>query len=242
MPENILVGAESGRPVVRLDDLVVVMRLMMSGPQAAFGCLIKPRQEALARVQTFVSESNKRAIAPEQRKHWLEQLRDQVGKQDIEVYGLDPRTRAARVMVEADYRMKLVGMGLEEGVPGVQSYLASIALAPGEPPPPMGVLRWWFTLNYDAVSAAQDRRAFAIRGQGVKVESENEHLTADGGRIHTGQSDELEPASSPAVSPRISTPSARNTRSTPSCGTSSTWPWSAHWCAKRAWRTRSAGT
>ena len=90
-PENILVGAESGRPVVRLDDLVVVMRQMMSGPQAAFGCLIKPRQEGLARVQTFVSESNKRPIAPEQRKHWLEQLRDQVGKQDIEVYGLDPR-------------------------------------------------------------------------------------------------------------------------------------------------------
>ena len=39
------------------------------------------------------------------------------GKQDIEVYGLDPRTRAAQVIVEADYRMKLVGMGLEAGVP-----------------------------------------------------------------------------------------------------------------------------
>jgi hypothetical protein len=189
--ENTLVGVESGRPVVRLDDLVVVMRLMMSGPQAAFGCLIKPRQEALARVQTFVSESNQHAIAPERRNQWLEQLRQQVGKQDIEVYGLDPRTRAARVMVEADYRMKLVGMGLEKGVPGVQSYLASITLAPGDAPPPMGVLRWWFTLNYDAVSAAQDRRAFALRGQGVKVESENEHLTATGARVHTGESEEL---------------------------------------------------
>ena len=94
-------------------------------------------------------------------------------------------------MVEADYRMKLVGMGLEKGVPGVQSYLASISLAPGEPGPPMGVLRWWFTLNYDAVSASADRRAFALRGQGVKVESENEHLTAQGQRIHTGQSEEL---------------------------------------------------
>ena len=34
-------------------------------------------------------------------------------------------------MVEADYRMKLVGMGLEQGVPGVESYLASIELGPG---------------------------------------------------------------------------------------------------------------
>ena len=53
-----------------------------------------------------------------------------MGKQDIEVYGLDPRTRAARVMVEADYRMKLVGMGLEEGVPGVISYLNSSSSRP----------------------------------------------------------------------------------------------------------------
>ncbi len=190
-PENILVSADTGGPVVRLDDLVVVLRQMMSGEQAAFGCLINPRQEALARVKAFVSKSNQHAIQSEQRNHWLEQLRDQVGKQDIEVYGLDARTRAARVMVEADYRMKLVGMGLEKGVPGVKSYLASITLAPGEAPPPMDVLRWWFTLNYDAVSATQDRRAFAIRGQGVKVESENEHLTAEGVQIHTGESDDL---------------------------------------------------
>ena len=46
-----------------------------------------------------------------------------MGKQDITVEGLDPQTRAARVIVEADYRMKLVGMGLEEGVLGVTSYL-----------------------------------------------------------------------------------------------------------------------
>ncbi len=114
-----------------------------------------------------------------------------MGLQDIEVLGLDPRTRAARIIVEADYRMKLVGLGLEKGVPGVQSYLASIKLRPGESPPAMTVLRWWFVLNYDAVRASRDRTAYEICGQGVKVESENERLTAEGKRIHTGQSDEL---------------------------------------------------
>ena len=95
-------------------------------------------------------------------------------------------------MVEADYRMKLVGMGLEQGVPGVESYLdLDQAPARARSPPPMGVLRWWFTLNYDAILAAGDRQAFAIRGQGVKVQSENEQLTAEGKRIHTGQSEEL---------------------------------------------------
>ena len=73
----------------------------------------------------------------------------------------------------------------------------------------MGVLRWWFTLNYDAVSASAHRRAFALCGQGVKVESENEHLTAPGKRVDTGQSEGAERGSSPAVSPPISTPSLK---------------------------------
>ena len=190
-PEDILVSTDTGQPVVRLDDLVVVLRLMMKGHDAEFGCLIMPRKEGLARVQAFAKQSGLHAIRAEQRPQWLEQLRSRLGKQDIEVYGLDPRTRAARVMVEADYRMKLIGMGLEAGVPGVQSYLASIVLAPGQATPPMSVLRWWFTLNYDAVSAAQDHTAFALRGQGVKVQSENERLSAAGEQIHTGQSEDL---------------------------------------------------
>jgi len=186
-----VVSTETGLPVMRLDDLVVLFRHMLAAPQARFGCLITPRQEGLAKIQQFVEESNKRSLRPGERKAWLEDLRAHLGRQDIEVYGLDPRTRAARVMVEADYRMKLVGMGLEPGVPGVSSYLDAMTLAPGEPPPPVGVLRWWFTLDYDVVQASIDRQAFAIRGQGVKVLSENERLTAEGKRIHTGQSEDL---------------------------------------------------
>ena len=53
------------------------------------------------------------------------------------------------------------------------------------------MLRWWFTLNYDSIQTSQDRLAFEVRGQGVKVESENEHLTAQGERIHPGDSEPL---------------------------------------------------
>ena len=53
------------------------------------------------------------------------------------------------------------------------------------------MLRWWFTLNYDSIQTSQDHLAFNIRGQGVKVESENEHLTAQGERIHPGESEPL---------------------------------------------------
>jgi hypothetical protein len=87
--------------------------------------------------------------------------------------------------------MKLVGMGLEEGVFGVTSYLDSIRIPEGGSAPPMSVLRWWFTMNYGAVRATPDRRAFELCGQGVQVLSENEMLTERGDRVHTGKSDEL---------------------------------------------------
>jgi hypothetical protein len=85
----------------------------------------------------------------------------------------------------------LVGIGLEEGVPGVASYLSTVQLDKNGNPPPMNVLRWWFTLNYDAIAATDRRDAFELRGPGVKVLSENEMLTETGERVHTGDSDEL---------------------------------------------------
>ena len=188
--ENRILGAESGQPVLRLDDLVVVLRHMSTAVDPRFGCLIKPRQEALARVQTFLQQPQTFNGAG-QRRQWVDQLRDCLGKQDIEVDGLDAGTRAAAIMVEADYRMKLVGMGIEEGVSGVTSYLDLVKIPAGEAPPPMGVLRWWFTLNYEAVRAAEDRLAFSIHGPGLKVLSENELLTEQGERIHTGKSETL---------------------------------------------------
>lgn len=188
--EGRIVDAEKGRPVVQLDDLVTVLRNAYS-KDPRFGCSITPTQENLAAAKATIDKWAAKSITPSQRGRWLEDIRAALGKQDITVHGIDPRSRAARVIVEADYRMKLVGMGLEPGVLGVQSYLQSIDLKPGEAPPAMNVLRWWFTLNYDALSATEPRDAFALKGPGVKVLSENELLTERGERVHTGASDEL---------------------------------------------------
>ena len=150
-PEGAIVNTETGHPVLRLDDLVVVFRQMMSGAGRQLRLPHHAARGESGSSSGFLQRTQSRPIDSEFRRAWLDQLRRQVGKQDIEVYGLDPRTRAAQVIVEADYRMKLVGMGLEAGVPGVVSYLKLIKVGPGQPPPPMTVLRWWFTLNYDAV-------------------------------------------------------------------------------------------
>jgi hypothetical protein len=188
--EGRLVSTENNAPVVNLDDLVVTLRNAYSD-LGRFGCSITPRKDNLAAAQAVNDKWSKQPLKPGQRDRWLNEFRSATGRQDIDVYGIDRRTRAARVLIEADYRMKLVGIGLEEGVPGVLSYLDSIEIPKGGSPPPLSVLRWWFTLNYDALSATEARDAFELRGPGVKVLSENELLTAIGERVHTGASDEL---------------------------------------------------
>lgn len=188
--EGRFVNSESRQPTLQLDDFVVLLRNAITHG-GRFSCSINPRQENLAGVQAFLSESAKKPVKPGGRDDWIRELHDRLGIQDIVVQGLDPRTRVARILVEADYRMKLVGMGLEPGVLGVRSYLDSIEVPPGGEPPPIDVLRWWFTLNYEAVRATAERDAFQFSGSGVKVLSENELLTERGERVHTGDSKNL---------------------------------------------------
>lgn len=187
--EGHTVSVAGGRPIVQLDDLVVLLRNAFSA-EPKFGCSINPTREGLAGIKAYLAESSKQPLKPGTRDIWLKNLQSKLGLQDIVVYGVDPRTHAARVVVEADYRMKLVGMGLEEGVAGVPSYLSMVKVGPDGSLPPMDVLRWWFTLNYDGVSTTAGRDAFAFRGPGVKVLSENELLTERGERVHTGKSEE----------------------------------------------------
>lgn len=188
--EDRIVSAESGRPLLRLDDLVVVLRHVLKREDAVFGCSITPTEEGLAATRRFAEESARKKLPAGEaaRKKWLAGLRSALGSQTIDVFGIDPRSRVAHVLVEADYRMKLVGLGLEEGVLGVPSYLANVRVGTDGRLPPLDVLRWWFTLDYDAIESTADRAAFAIRGQGVRVMSENQFLAATGKRQRTGES------------------------------------------------------
>jgi len=188
--EGRIVSKRTRDPIVRLDDLLVLFR-RGDAARSHFGCSINPRQENLAKTQAFLASSSQKPLEPGQRTKWLGDLRDTVGRQDIEFFGIDPASRVANVLVDADYHMKLVGMGLADGVDGVESYLKSIHLKPGESPPAMSVLRWWFALQYDAIGRSEANDAFELVGQGVRVLSENEMLAEQGKRVHTGQSDPL---------------------------------------------------
>jgi len=192
-PVGRIVSADTGAPVIRLDDLVTLLRRSQQSKNSYFGCMINPRQQSLAKTQALLDNSARKPLAPGRRNDWLEKIRATLGRQDVEIFGIDPTSRVARVLVEADVHMKLIGMGLEEGVPGVESYLDSVKASRG-PAAAMSVLRWWFALNYAAIQTSTDGNAYQLIGDGARVLSENEALAAQGQRIHTGQSDPLNQA------------------------------------------------
>jgi hypothetical protein len=189
-----MVDVDTGRPLVRLDDLLTLWRRQLDKKSSAFGCSIVPRQEALARTQEYLASTAGEAIEASDRREWLKGLRDTVGVQDVEYYNIDPNTRVAGLLLAADYHMKLVGMGLAEGVPGVKSYLATVRLGPGGQAPPMSILRWWFSMPTSTVTKSPEGDAFSLPANCVQVLSENEMLAARGERVHTGQSDALNSA------------------------------------------------
>jgi len=186
-----IVGVETGQPIVRLDDLLTLWRRHQQRKGTAFGVSINPRQANLAKVQEYVRASNAKPLEPSERGNWLKGLQSSLGQQDVEFFGIAPDSHVARVLLVADYHMKLIGMGLADGIDGVTSYLKSVKVGADGNVPPMTVLRWWFAMQYEPVTTTAERDVFRLQGPGAKVLSENELLAARGQRVHTGQSEEL---------------------------------------------------
>lgn len=184
------VGAESGRPMLQLDDLVTVLRTFSNEGQQNFGCSFNPRQDGLKQLQTFVEQSQARGplAAGAAVKNWVNQLQSKLGPQDIELWGVPRDSRVARVVTEADYRLKMIGIGKLEGGSNVPS-IFELMTVEEQKSAKLDALRWWLTMKYDAVLHSPDHNVFEIQGPSVQCLSENQYLTEKGDRVGTGKAD-----------------------------------------------------
>jgi hypothetical protein len=175
-----VVGLTSGRPVVQLQDLVVALRAFPPESHGAhlIGCSIDPTQEGLAAMQKFLRAHGSTAV-PAQTAQIVEGLQTSLGLQTVSIFGVSPKTHFAQVLVEADYRMKLIGIGLEKPPIRLASYVdrANPAMVSRS-----ALERWYFTPDYKCVRVADEGMAMQLVGDGVKLVGEGEVVTAEGRR------------------------------------------------------------
>ena len=180
-----VVGMTTGRPVVQLEDLVVAMRAFPPGEKGArlIGCSIDPTAEGLAAMQQFLRQVGSFAT-PAHTQTIVDGLRNNLGYQTVSVMGINPNTRFAQVLVEADYRMKLIGIGLEQPPVRLVSYVdrANPAQVSRN-----AMQRWFFTPDYESVRVAEDRLAMELVGDGVKLIGEDELVSQEGQRTIVGR-------------------------------------------------------
>ena len=116
-------GIQTGRPIVELQDLIVALRAFPpSGkPTPLIGCSIDPTQEGLQREQDFARANKPRS--PADIDAFATGLRNALGLETVTINGVPDTTHFAQVLVEADYRMKLIGIGLEQPLVKIKNYV-----------------------------------------------------------------------------------------------------------------------
>lgn len=185
-PQGTVVGVNTGRPVMLLDDLLVALRSAGRAAQGGITCSIDPTPEGLQRLRAHVSRlstiGNPQATAA-----GIEQA---LGLQQISVTGVPATSHFARVLVAADYRMKRIAMGFDRApVAGLPSFLSMI---PGSSRGMSNMLpRWWLEPNYDSLRRDPQGLAYELPAGSVKAMTEEDFLTAAGSKQHTGQASPL---------------------------------------------------
>ena len=183
-PAGRVVGISSDRPVVRLDDLCVALRAFPPSGSIArlIGCSIDPTKEGLAAMQRFLRSigSNADPRDAQRTQFIVEGLQSNLGLQRVTVNGVSPKTHFAVVMVEADYRMKLIGIGLEKPPVRLVSWVDRPTAAQSISRNAMA--RWYFTPDYECVRTSSDGTAMELVGDGVKVVGEDELVSSNGQR------------------------------------------------------------
>ena len=137
-------------------------------------------------MQQFLAQVGRQGLNPRQTPQLVRGMQKALGLQEVTIQGVSPRTHFAQVLVEADYRMKLIGIGLERPPAKITSYVSKASPAAVSR---NALQRWYFTPNYECVRASEDGMAMQLEGDGVKLIGADELVRNDGTRVASGAVD-----------------------------------------------------
>ena len=203
-----VVGTETGSPTVLLEDLAAAIRAFPPGQPAdrMVGCSIDPKQEGLAAMQAFLKQLGR--INPKaSTDDIVSGMREALGTQVVRIDGVSPATHFAQVMVEADYRMKLIGIGLERPPVKMSTW---IELASAGSVAANALQRWYFVPEYQCIRISEDDLAIELVGRGVKLVGADEVVLPDGRRMSADRADRASKMFTEAFTKKYSDIAARN--------------------------------
>ena len=185
-PSGRMLGIESGRPVLELQDLVVALRAFPPGVKKEAVHLLLDRSDRGRPVADAPIPARASAAASATRPR----IRARSNSSSINCANSSackssrsaafrPRRISPKCMVEADYRMKLIGIGLEQPPVRLKSY---VDRANPSQVARNALQRWYFVPNYQCVRVSDDALAMELVGDGVKLVGENEVVGKDGSR------------------------------------------------------------
>jgi hypothetical protein len=183
-----VVGIETGAPTLLLEDLAVAIRAFPPGQprDRALGCSIDPKQEGLAAMQAYLRKLGRINPKASSADEIISGMRQALGTQVVRIDGVSPSTHFAQVMVEADYRMKLIGIGLERPPVKMATW---IELASAGSVAANALQRWYFVPDYQCVRVSEDDLAIELVGRGVKLVGADEAVLPDGRRMSADRAD-----------------------------------------------------
>lgn len=192
-PTDRMVGIRSGRPVVLLEDLVTALRAYAPGaaPTRVISVSIDPTKEGLQQMQQFLASVRGR-VRPSDARRLAAGLKQNLGLQNVTIKGIPTSTHFARVLVEADYRMKLIGIGLER-LPAPLRMKSYVDRANPSSVAANAMERWYFQPNYDGIAVSEDGFAMKINERGVQLVGANERV-ANGNRVAGGRANKASQA------------------------------------------------
>lgn len=183
-PSGRVRGIDSGMPTVLLEDVVTALRAYPPNERGVgvISVSIDPTEEGLQRLNRALAQVG--MVRPGGEARLANVLKENLGLQTVSVKGVPATTHFAQVLVEADYRMKLIGIGLERLPLRMLSYTERSAGTPGA----AGAMeRWYFEPDYQCVTVSQDGLGMGLDGNAVRLVGASELVNAQGERQARGR-------------------------------------------------------
>lgn len=151
-------GKKTGRPVMRLDDLVVAIRTVRNVGPGVFGCALDPDPNSVKAAEQAIAEN-----ATKSRGERMKAMAAAIGPQKVRIFGTAADTRFAFACVAADYELKRYGLGLAQSpVPNIGNGVDNTRSAAN---------KFWFELKFEPILVSPDGLGYGLRGPRLGVKA-----------------------------------------------------------------------